>query len=147
MKTILGTRGSDHLTHSTSETVSIFGKRGADTLTLEHGNGGTLYGGRGKDTLNGGPGSDVLWGGRGRDKFVFDDAPNGRGVDSIGDFRHGKDKIVFDLDVFDIPRGGDWFGTVVAFDEQSRELSYNGEVVAIVRGDDKITDQDFLFVS
>ena len=141
---IFGTRGSDHLTHSTSESVSIFGKRGADTLTLEHGNGGTLYGGRGKDTLNGGPGSDVLWGGRGRDKFVFDDAPNGRGVDSIGDFQHGKDKIVFDLDVFDVPREN-WFGNVVTFDKQSRELSYKGDVVAVIRGGDMVTEHDFLF--
>lgn len=142
---IVGSRGMDHLTHVAPDPVSIYGRRGDDFLSIEHGNGGALYGGRGSDTLNGGPGYDVLWGGRGRDKFVFDDLPTGRGGDAIGDFRHGKDKIVLDLDVFDIPRDPDWFGTVVLFNEDTRVLSYDGEAIAVVRGSGKVTDQDFLF--
>lgn len=146
MKIILGTRGNDHLTHSTSEEATIFGKRGADVLTLEHGNGGVLYGGRGADTLNGGPGYDVLWGGRGRDKFLFDELPTGRGIDAIGDFKHGHDKIVLDLGVFKALDDPDWFGTVITFDAQTREISYDGEAIAVIRGSAKVTEDDFLFV-
>lgn len=144
-KSIVGTRGPDHLTHSTSDVVEIFGRRGDDVLTLEHGNGGALYGGRGADTLNGGPGNDVLWGGKGRDRFVFDETPTSRNVDSIADFQHGRDKIVLDLDAFDIPRLG-WFGETIAFDTETRALSYNGETFAVVRGAAPVTDQDFLFI-
>ena len=143
---LIGTNGSDLLIHDTSDLIEIHGKRGADTLVAEHGNGALMYGGRGADTLNGGPGYSAMWGGKGNDKFVFDDAVTTRLDSVIGDFQPGKDKIVLDLDVFGDARPAvDWFGTVIQFDTDTRELSYNGEAFAIIRGDAKITEGDFLF--
>lgn len=143
--TIVGSRGNDHIVVSTSEFTAIRGKRGNDVLSLEHGAGGVLYGGRGKDTLDGGPGSDILWGGKGRDKFVFNDAVSPRNVDAIGDFQPGRDKIVLDLSVFDIPRPN-WFGEVITFDTSSGELAYQGNTFAILRGGVQLTEHDFIFI-
>ena len=52
----------------------------------------TLIGSAGDDTLGGGLGNDLLTGGGGADKFVFASIGD---VDTITDFQHGLDKIVF----------------------------------------------------
>lgn len=49
-----------------------------------------LLGGAGNDTINGGRGNDVLFGEAGADLFVFEP---GTGVDTIGDFTPGEDRI------------------------------------------------------
>ena len=140
---LIGTKSPDLLVHSTSALIEIRGKRGADTLIAEHGNGAIMFGGRGKDTLDGGPGFSLMWGGKGRDKFVFNDEITGRLDNVIGDFRSGKDKIVLDLDVFGDVRGSDWFGTIIEYDGHT--LTYNGEAFAVLRGDTKLAEGDFLF--
>lgn len=145
MKTIIGTSGTDHLTHSDSIRVEMFGHGGNDILTLEHGNGGLLHGDRGMDILDGGPGYDVLWGGKGRDKFVFNDAITSRNVDALADFQPGRDKIVLDVDIFEDIRNPDgWFGTVI--EQNGHALTYNGHTIAFIRGGVQIDEGDFLFV-
>lgn len=49
-----------------------------------------LLGGAGGDTLNGMLGNDVLFGEGGNDTFVFQ---SGTGIDTIGDFTRGQDRI------------------------------------------------------
>ncbi|MBZ6078008.1 M10 family metallopeptidase C-terminal domain-containing protein [Microvirga puerhi] len=53
-----------------------------------------LDGGALNDIINGKGGKDVLIGGPGNDKFVFETAEEARG-DTIVDFEHGVDKVVF----------------------------------------------------
>jgi Ca2+-binding RTX toxin-like protein len=70
------------------------GNSGNNTLT---GLGGadTLNGGDGADTLIGGSGNDVLNGGTGADTFVFAAAGAPNGVDTVQDFVHGTDQLLF----------------------------------------------------
>jgi Ca2+-binding RTX toxin-like protein len=60
----------------------------------------TLSGLVGNDTLNGKGGSDILTGGLGSDRFDFDTALPGAGVDTINDFVVGTDKIFLSKAVF-----------------------------------------------
>jgi len=53
-----------------------------------------LFGGSGDDTLAGGEGTDWLVGGAGADDFVFL-APTVNGGDTVKDFEHGIDRLVF----------------------------------------------------
>ena len=68
-----------------------------------------LIGGTGKDTLLGGDGDDKLYGGRdadtltggaGKDQFVFNTRGLSTDPDTITDFGHGDDQIIFDRAVF-----------------------------------------------
>lgn len=77
---------------------SLSGGDGADKLKGDKGT-DTLDGGAGADTLSGGDGADKLTGGAGADSFRIDGAAKTlAGLDSILDFAHGEDKIVFDDD-------------------------------------------------
>jgi Ca2+-binding RTX toxin-like protein len=59
-----------------------------------------LSGAGGNDTLNGKGGSDILTGGLGSDRFDFDTALPGAGVDTINDLVVGTDKIFLSKTVF-----------------------------------------------
>jgi len=71
----------------------IDGGDGNDLMS-GYGNDDTLSGGEGADTLIGGVGKDRLTGGAGADTFVFLAAAD-NGVDTIQDFVHGIDQLVF----------------------------------------------------
>ena len=60
----------------------------------------TLNGLAGNDNIAGGAGNDILNGGAGIDRFLFNTALPGAGVDTINDFVVGTDKIVLDKTVF-----------------------------------------------
>ncbi|SDB20574.1 calcium-binding protein [Bauldia litoralis] len=60
----------------------------------------TLNGGGASDILSGGPGKDKLLGKAGKDAFVFADALSKANVDQLKDFKHKKDKILLDADIF-----------------------------------------------
>jgi len=55
----------------------------------------TLNGANGDDTLAGGQGNDVLNGGAGADTFAFAAAGIANGVDTVQDFVHGTDALLF----------------------------------------------------
>ena len=55
----------------------------------------TLNGSGGDDTLAGGQGNDVLNGGTGADTFVFAAAGAANGLDTVQDFVHGTDHLLF----------------------------------------------------
>ncbi len=68
---------------------------GADNDWVSGGDGNdTIDGGAGNDTITGGAGNDILTGGSGADTFVFSTAA-GNGFDTIRDFVHGVDALVF----------------------------------------------------
>ena len=76
------------------------GGKGKDVLDGEGGV-DTLVGGNGKDILDGGIGDDVLTGGRGGDHFLFASGLNATvNVDTIADFKLGKDVIELDNAIF-----------------------------------------------
>lgn len=83
----------------TAEGVGATGNAGNNQLTGNAGN-DTLTGAAGNDTLDGGAGSDRLTGGLDSDVFVFSNAP-ASGVDTLGDFKSGEDKIQLDHLIFD----------------------------------------------
>ncbi|SDB16214.1 calcium-binding protein [Bauldia litoralis] len=60
----------------------------------------TLNGGGAADTISGGLGKDKLLGKGGKDMFVFADALGPANADKLKDFKHKKDKIVLDQDIF-----------------------------------------------
>jgi Ca2+-binding RTX toxin-like protein len=74
----------------------LSGQDGNDALYGGDGN-DTLYGGNGDDEIDGGEGDDALSGNDGNDSFIFVDA---FGYDTIQDFNHSEDLIVFDIDGF-----------------------------------------------
>jgi Ca2+-binding RTX toxin-like protein len=80
-----GTTGNDTIT-ATSGADKIDGGSGNDTL-----NGGS---GSGNDVLLGNAGNDSLTGGAGADDFMFS-ATALNGTDTIVDFSHGLDRLVF----------------------------------------------------
>ncbi|WP_162242105.1 Ig-like domain-containing protein [Methylobacterium sp. Leaf111] len=59
-----------------------------------------IYAGAGNDTLIGGWGADVMTGNGGADAFVFDVMESKVNKDTIKDFEHGIDHIVFSKSVF-----------------------------------------------
>ncbi|MBV1795752.1 calcium-binding protein [Siccirubricoccus sp. G192] len=61
-----------------------------DNLLIGNSIGNWLLGGAGNDTINGMGGDDVLFGQAGADQFIFQ---KGSGVDTIGDFLPGQDRI------------------------------------------------------
>lgn len=75
---------------------TLIGKGGNDRIWAGNGNdllqGGagddSLYGAGGRDTLAGGTGNDWMEGGSGQDRFIYTD-----GIDGIGDFRRGTDRL------------------------------------------------------
>ncbi len=113
-----GGGGDDYLRGNSADNV-IKGKGGHDIIKGGAGNdmlrgsaaGDTIAGGRGRDSLNGGSGADVLKGegshdtlnggrgrdtligGPGKDRFVFKEAPDSGNVDTIVDFKPGRDEI------------------------------------------------------
>jgi Ca2+-binding RTX toxin-like protein len=78
---------SDH-NHKLSKADMLDGTAGDDVL----------HGGKGADILVGGKGADLLTGGSGRDAFVFKSADEG--IDTITDFRSGKDRLDISADGF-----------------------------------------------
>ncbi len=90
--------GPDTLSGGVRDDV-LRGRGGDDRL---HGRGGddVLKGGRGDDVLDGGRGSDLLVGGRGSDEFRFTASLVRGEVDTIRDFKPGRDTIVLDSRVF-----------------------------------------------
>ncbi|MCB1486214.1 MAG: hypothetical protein KDJ88_02025 [Bauldia sp.] len=60
----------------------------------------TIDAGKGDDTLSGGPGQDDLFGRGGKDVFVFADTLGAANADNIMDFKHKKDSIFLDKDIF-----------------------------------------------
>ena len=106
----VNTTSENDVIYGGAEDDRIAGRRGNDILKGEGGN-DVLRGGRGDDDLNGGSGddvldgrfgNDVLRGGEGADCFQFAMALDGSGnVDKIVDFAVGRDRIQFDLAIFD----------------------------------------------
>ena len=128
--TLYGGDGNDNLQAGAGDDLA-YGGTGNDSVNGEDGNdqlfGGDgddhIYGGAGKDVLHGDAGADVLegqagadmlYGGAGADWFVFKGAGALDGGDTIGDFRHGQDKIV--LEKLGVKKMGTGAGTVSASD-------------------------------
>ena len=84
IENLTGSNFSDTLVGSSANNV-LNGGAGNDMLV----------GGRGNDLLVGGLGADTLLGGSGADRFVFSvsSESSGSGIDRIGDFQRGQDKI------------------------------------------------------
>ncbi len=107
IQSLTGGKAGDSFTGA-NDANSFAGGEGKDTLkgaggndTL-NGNSGkdTLKGGSGSDTLNGDSGKDKLTGGTGADHFRFTAAASASTVDTITDFVHGTDKIIFENAIF-----------------------------------------------
>jgi Ca2+-binding RTX toxin-like protein len=101
---LFGGTGNDSLISAAGDDMLI-GGAGNDYL-----NGGigmdNLNGGDGNDLLMGGEGSDVLYGGAGSDRFQFSHGMfSALGVDRIGDFNVGVDKIVLSKATFSMLSG------------------------------------------
>ena len=77
----------------------LIGNDGNDTLIGGGGN-DSLQGGAGDDVIIGGSGVDELTGGAGSDQFVFDSLTVTADRDTIKDFAHGVDRLVFSENAF-----------------------------------------------
>ena len=137
---------------------NIYGNAGDNVLT---GNGGNdkIKGGAGNDTLVGGTGNDWLQGGAGADHFVFSAAAvNGR--DSIQNFEHGVDKLVFakaDYSAaakFTVGAASSGAGAQFVWNEATHTLSYDHDgaggdaavAIALFANGAHIDANDLLFV-
>ena len=89
--TLNGLGGNDEI-RGENGNDSVTGGKGNDDLRGDEGN-DALYGGAGSDWLEGGRGNDLLFGGAGKDTFEFE---RGDGLDVIGDFANGIDRIKLD---------------------------------------------------
>lgn len=142
---LLGNAGNDQVVGGGGNDV-LRGQAGKDTLgggagndTLDGGKGNDLLlggagndvlrGGTGRDRLEGGQGDDTLTGGAGPDSFVF---AKKTGTDTITDFDHTQDRLVFDgiraADITVRQVGGD---TLVQFGADTVVL----DGVTLARGD------------
>ena len=148
-------KGDDTIKGST-QNDTLYGVKGEDKISGFSGNdwlfGGSandqLYGGDGQDSLAGGAGADFLDGGTGfnyltgnggKDIFSFSVALTGGNYSEIIDFKHKKDKIQVDNDVFkgvggkgDLKAGHfstleDYTGKqkTIIYDEDTGTLSYS----------------------
>ena len=96
---LYGGNGADDL-WGYSYDDELYGGRGSDYLSALNGD-DLLEGGGGDDFLRGGNGNDTMSGGPGRDSFIFDTALNKKtNVDTIEDFKPGKDLIDLDDTIF-----------------------------------------------
>lgn len=86
---IFSGRGDDRLTGDGKSNV-LAGSFGNDKLV----------GGGGNDVLTGERGVDVLTGGTGSDTFFFETAPSGTEIDTVTDFKAGRDHILMLTPVF-----------------------------------------------
>jgi len=96
----------------------------ANTITGNEGS-NLLLGGDGNDVLNGKAGNDTLYGQAGADTFLFE---HGTGVDTVGDFVAGTDKI--DLTAI----GYSWQQVQNAFHQNGADLAIdlgNGDSVVL----------------
>lgn len=106
IENVTGGGGNDNIAGNVAANILV-GGAGNDTLsglqradTLKGGEGAdTLDGGDGRDILYGDSGDDILTGGLHQDAFHF--AASG-GADIITDFVNGVDKLVIDIDGFDL---------------------------------------------
>jgi cysteinyl-tRNA synthetase len=148
-----GTNGADQ----------IFGNGGNDKL-IGHGGDDKIYGGDGNDKLFGGRDHDILTGGKGKDQFLFNDVSDATS-DEIRDFKHGVDRIGFDVFAFENLQTGvispDNFvqgsaaldgDDFLIFDNETNQLYYdadgNGEGAQVLiahiefKGDAVLTSED-----
>ncbi len=98
-----------------------------------------IIGGDGDDILTGLGGNDTLTGGDGADTFVINNLDEA--VDTITDFETGVDKIKVNL--------GDTFTSSdeFAYNEESNELTYSGETIAILTGSTEFNiDTDLVYI-
>jgi Ca2+-binding RTX toxin-like protein len=91
--TLNGGSGNDELDGDNGDD-SLIGGGGNDELDGGAG-ADVLRGGKGADELNGDDGDDLLFGGAGADVFKFESR---EGSDTIGDFKSGVDRVLFDID-------------------------------------------------
>jgi Ca2+-binding RTX toxin-like protein len=128
--TLYGFKGED----------DIYGFSGNDTLYGGSAN-DQLYGGDGQDSLAGGAGADLLDGGTGhnyltgnggKDTFAFSAPLSGSNYSEIVDFKHKKDKIQVDNDVF---KGVGGKGDLKAGHFSTLE-DYNGKPKTIIYNED-----------
>ena len=78
----------------------VIGSTTADDVLIGGNKDDTLVAGAGHDRLDGGLGKDVLTGGAGPDIFVFSTALSRDNIDTIVDFKPGRDKIELSHAVF-----------------------------------------------
>lgn len=133
---VFGDDGDDFITGD-SGNDTINGGGGSDTLYGEFGD-DRIVGGGGNDKLYGSLGDDVLKGGYGKDQFIFAEIYLGTlGVDTIRDFKPGKDTIAFDLTAeigpelnrseFVIGRKAKDANDYIVYNEKKGMLSFDGD--------------------
>lgn len=100
----------NHVLGNSVDNLTLTGKAKVGTgnelnnLLIGNDQANTLSGGAGNDTLSGGGGTDTLVGGEGSDKFLVNAV--GQGIDRVADFVSGVDKIMINVENFDI----DYYG-------------------------------------
>ena len=110
----------------------LMGGAGNDTIS---GDGGDdfILGGAGDDVIEGGAGKDNLFGGAGKDTFVLEFFDNS-GVDTIGDFQVGEDKIEI---------RGVGADAQVNYDKNTGKLFVNEEEIANLQPGLDLSDEDY----
>lgn len=123
--------GSDDLKGAGNTLANvILGNAGNNTLSGLTGN-DSLDGGAGNDTLAGGKGNDWLQGGTGSDQFVFAAPGSSNGKDTISDFVHGTDWLVFHKEdylssaKFTVGTAASGAGAQFVWDAATHTLSYD----------------------
>ncbi len=132
--TLSGDDGDDLLFGGDGNDV-LFGGEGNDLLLGDLGE-DTLIGGSGDDVLNGGEGEDTLAGGEGRDEFVYVISETS-GFDRITDFQ-GDDSLSISLG-----SGEPVDPQLLAYDENTGVLSYNGQDILKIDTKPTFTEDDF----
>lgn len=130
---IFGGSGNDHISGQGSDDT-LSGGDGDDRLWGEAGD-DVLDGGAGDDFLLGWKGNDRISGGAGIDVFAFDSS---HGTDTIADFTVGEDLI-------GLKSGLRFENVFVTQDGSGVQISYEGEVLAILNGVTvPLTESDFV---